>query len=176
MADYCIGSTGVAQLHISFAKPKDLVQLPFRPVAKMSRKATPRKRKLDSEQRYLHFEEFMNQKLRGRTKISGSEMETILAHASQSLSMKVGYIRNTLLKRYYQEHNVTVMPGYNIERSERYLKNYKRFKEVRDKYPEISVAKRNKLHEELATELHMSVKTISGERYELKWRREHEAD
>lgn len=176
MADYCIGSTGVAQLHVNFASPKDLVQLPFHPVEKVSRKATPRKRKLHSEQRYLHFEEFMNQKLRGRTKISGSEMEMILAHASQSLSMKVGSIRNTLLKRYYQEHDVTVMPGYNIERSKRYLKQYKRFKEVRDKYPEISIAKRQELYDQLATELNISVKTISGARYELKWRREHEAD
>ncbi|MGO2853241.1 MAG: hypothetical protein ACTIBS_04500, partial [Tetragenococcus koreensis] len=65
------------------------------------------------------------------------------------------------------------MPGYNIERSKRYLKQYKRFKEVRDKYPEISVAKRQELYDQLATELNISVKTISGARYELKWRREH---
>lgn len=180
MADYCIGSTGVAQLHISFAKPKDLVQLPVQ-VAEQGRRnyvipVVPRKRKLNSEERYMRFEEFMDKKLRGRTKISGSEMNEILAQVAKSLSMKVASIRNTLLKRYYKGHDVTVTAGFNHERSLKYQHDYKRFKEVRDKYPEISATKRQKLFEKLAAELHLSVKTLSGERYEVKWRKEYETE
>lgn len=176
MGDYDIGSTGVAELHTSFAKPSDLVTLApditqrAQSNWKMHKGITGRPSTID--EKYHPFEKYINQQLDGRKRIKSPELNEILEKASAKFGIKATSLKSqNYMGRYIKEHHLTVVTYFNELQRQHEVK-YKQFKTVRDKYPNANKAKRIELFRQISKDIDISVQTLRGRTFEQRWQEE----
>lgn len=178
MANYGIGSTGVAELHVGFTKQSDLVTLPQNTVKQSEDNYLNLKfgvRIFKENSNFEIFARMMNKRLDGRKRVSSVEIKKILSEISYAVGIGVPTLKKRYLERYCKKFGVSVST-YRNEKKWQYERHYQQFKDMRDKHPNVRGNELKQLHKKIATNLGVLPKTLSSARYEYKWRQEHEAE
>ncbi|WP_419154481.1 hypothetical protein [Weissella bombi] len=167
MADYCIGSTGVAQLHISFAKPENLVTLDSRGVPDHVTHS-----RLDE---YGEFEKRFKFLISNKKIIPNSEKNMVMKNISKAMHIGQWVLEKRYLERFCKNNGVTIA-DYHEDKHVKYTRNYQLFTKLRSQYPVIPEEGVMKVLKTISKQIGISATSLLSQNYEYKWRREHEAD
>ena len=174
MADYDSGSTGVGKLHISFAKPDDLVTTSNVEMPQLGHKYQPVHRKKNESRKYAEFKYQMDKLMQGRKRINSEDYNRYLSKVSHSVGTRVVTLKTAVYTGHYlKENGITIVDFYD-HRHWKYLKDYAVFKAERDKYPNAYGKELAKLRKRVSAKTGISEKTLKGMKYEYKWRSEHD--
>lgn len=174
MADYDSGSTGVGKLHISFAKPDDLVTTSNVEMPQLGHKYQPKRTHKSNLQQYDDFKYQMDKLLNGRKRINNDDYNRCLSKVSHALGKKVVTLKTAVYTGHYlKESNITIV-NFHDQRHWQYLKDYAVFKTERDKCPNAYGKELAQLRKRVSAKTGIGEMTLKGQKYEYKWRSEHD--
>lgn len=174
MADYDSSSTGVGKLHISFAKPDDLVTTSNVETPQLGHKYQPKRRSKSKSQKYDDFKYQMDKLMQGRKRVNSDDYNRYVSKVSHALGKKVVTLKTAIYTGHYLKENGITIVNFHDQRHWQYLKDYAVFKAERDKNPNAYGKELSKLRKRVSAKTGISEETLKGQKYEYKWQAEHD--